>query len=235
MKPNGKQRKELNSDTGALFRIGREAYKQLPEAKSKENFDNAHLGFFKFIDKLRLAFQEMKFKCKDSSGNMLEIDWSDVQDHQIVDVAWQIFSKHQATADTFEKEAYTELFLFHALIEIDNALICIDLGSTDAVSAAIEAANALSNAMAIESGSDKLQKARQEMAYQGAIARIKRDPKQKEKSFVFDCWQKWQQSPTIYSSKAAFARDMLEKCEHLASQKKIEDWCREWEKPNPAG
>ena len=37
-----------------------------------------------------------------------------------------------------------------------------------------------------------------------------------------------------YKSKAAFARDMLEKCEHLTSTKKIEDWCREWNDPSNA-
>ncbi len=61
------------------------------------------------------------------------------------------------------------------------------------------------------------------------------NPKQKEKSFIFDCWQEWQRKPDNYKSKAKFGKDMLAKCEHLTSQKKIEDWCREWEKANPAG
>lgn len=56
------------------------------------------------------------------------------------------------------------------------------------------------------------------------------DPKQQEKAFVFECWGAWQTNPKQYKSKAEFARAMLDKCEHLTSQKKIEDWCREWEK-----
>ena len=61
------------------------------------------------------------------------------------------------------------------------------------------------------------------------------DPKQNEKKFVFECWQEWQIKPNQYKSKANFARNMLDKCEHLTSQKKIEDWCRFWEKQHSAG
>lgn len=68
-----------------------------------------------------------------------------------------------------------------------------------------------------------------------AHTKVAKDPKQKEKSFVFECWQDWQKNPDSYNGKAAFGRDMLTKCEHLTSQKKIEDWCREWKKANPAG
>jgi uncharacterized protein YaaR (DUF327 family) len=70
------------------------------------------------------------------------------------------------------------------------------------------------------------------MAKKGALAKTASDPKQKEKSFVYGCWEKWQANPGNYKSKANFARDMLDKCEHLTSTKKIEDWCREWENKN---
>lgn len=74
-----------------------------------------------------------------------------------------------------------------------------------------------------------LRQARSELARMAASERIKNDPKQREKEFVFECWKRWQSTPETYKSKAAFARDMLSKCEHLTSQKKIEDWCRELE------
>lgn len=70
-----------------------------------------------------------------------------------------------------------------------------------------------------------------------AYARHMADPKSAEKIFVKDCWDEWQESTLRYKSKAEFARDMLNKCEHLKSQKKIEDWCRQWERGrscNPA-
>jgi len=58
-------------------------------------------------------------------------------------------------------------------------------------------------------------------------------PQTADKAFVFECWKDWQKEPGRYRGKAKFAKDMLEKCESLKSQKKIEDWCREWEKLEP--
>ena len=58
------------------------------------------------------------------------------------------------------------------------------------------------------------------------------DPKQKAKAFILECWQVWQEEPERYKTKAAFAKAMLkqDQCKQLQSQKKIEDWCREWGK-----
>lgn len=73
------------------------------------------------------------------------------------------------------------------------------------------------------------QLARSELARNAAIAKLQVDPKQSEKRFVFDCWSAWKNDPMKYKSKAAFARDMLEKCDALMSVQVIERWCREWE------
>jgi hypothetical protein len=73
-----------------------------------------------------------------------------------------------------------------------------------------------------------------ERAKAGAKAKLSNDERQSEKVFVLSCWKSWRQNPPSYKSKAAFARDMLDKCQHLTSQKKIEDWCREWEKAEPS-
>jgi hypothetical protein len=54
------------------------------------------------------------------------------------------------------------------------------------------------------------------------------DPKTTQKEQVRQCWVAWQLKPESYRTKAAFARDMQDKYEHLKSQKKIEDWCRDW-------
>ncbi len=72
--------------------------------------------------------------------------------------------------------------------------------------------------------------AKKTLAKKGAKAKLAKDPKQADKSFVKDCWLEWQRNADRYNGKAAFARDMLSKCENLISQKKIEDWCRGWEK-----
>jgi hypothetical protein len=57
-----------------------------------------------------------------------------------------------------------------------------------------------------------------------------KDPKMVDKKFVKECWDRWQKNPHEYKSKAAFARAMLDKCEHLTSNKVIEDWTRKWSK-----
>ncbi|MFC0132064.1 hypothetical protein CR105_24530 [Massilia eurypsychrophila] len=74
-----------------------------------------------------------------------------------------------------------------------------------------------------------------ESAIEKAKIRYAEDPKQKEKSFVKECWRGWQAGRVFYKGKAAFARDMLEKCEELESTKVIEDWCRIWEKEAEVG
>jgi len=74
---------------------------------------------------------------------------------------------------------------------------------------------------------------REETAKSGAAAKLANDPRRAEKQFIRDCWQDWRDGKTEYKSKAAFARDMIQKCEHLTSIKKVEDWCREWEKEHP--
>ncbi|TDY23926.1 hypothetical protein B0G81_4328 [Paraburkholderia sp. BL6665CI2N2] len=63
----------------------------------------------------------------------------------------------------------------------------------------------------------------------GGFAKAAKDPRQREKAFVKDCWKAWQDDPSRYPSKAEFARDMLKKCEHLVSAQKIEKWCKTWE------
>jgi len=72
-----------------------------------------------------------------------------------------------------------------------------------------------------------------EQAIKSATVRHRDDPKRKEKQIIFECWNDWQSKPYKYRTKAEFARTMLVTCKHLSSQKKIEDWCREWGAKKP--
>ncbi|WP_155624979.1 hypothetical protein [Burkholderia vietnamiensis] len=63
-----------------------------------------------------------------------------------------------------------------------------------------------------------------------SFARYSKDPKQRAKAEVKKLWEMWRRGPSRYPSKAAFARDMLDKFDELKSSKKIEDWVRAWEK-----
>lgn len=62
-----------------------------------------------------------------------------------------------------------------------------------------------------------------------AKKRLEADPKQEAKKKVRELWDLWQREPARYRSKAAFARDMLDKFELLSNQRVIERWCQEWE------
>ncbi|MEX2524305.1 MAG: hypothetical protein WD750_05050 [Gammaproteobacteria bacterium] len=239
IRPNGKQSKPLNSDTAPLFFLAKEAYSYLPEAESKEDFDDAFSHIWVYIDAFRNTFQEMDRENRTNvsvdNGTELEKlsdqDWEDLPSERIMNILWQIYSIKQCASPKEIKQAFTELFLLYALWEVENALVSleVDEGSHGAIANAVNATNALANAMSIEMGNETLQQARRDQAVRAAEARLKHDPKQKEKAFVKDCWLEWQKKPTRYKSKASFARDMLNKCEHLISQRKIEDWCREWE------
>jgi hypothetical protein len=233
LKSNGKPGNEPNADTEALFKIGKEAYRLFLDLTDSEQFERALAGYWQSLEYSRALIQEMVdngfLEFRINENEHLTIEWENIRDDAIIGIAWQLYSKSQLKVDDEEKEYMARMMALHALIEIDNALLAMSMGGSGAIVATYEASNAVANLLSILSGDEKLQVARRDLAYQGAMARLERDPKQKEKTFIHECWQRWQQSPETYASKAAFARDMLSKCEHLTSQKKIEDWCREWE------
>lgn len=221
-------------DTESLFLLGKEAYKYfLDGIESEEDFDEIVTSYLEIINICRQELPKKNIKCINPNGKEFALDWNQAEDCQLVNMAWQLFQRQPI--ESGENEVfYAELYFLLTLIEIDNAYMAMIFNPVDALTSAIEAANALANAIAIKSKNETLKKVRRDMAYRGAIARIKLDPKQNDKKFVFTCWQEWQNSPEKYSSKASFARDMLDKCEHIVSSKKIEDWCRDWEKTNSA-
>lgn len=232
---NGKPRGELGADTEALFLIGKKVYGLFKDPITKEDFDCGLELYSEFIEETRADLAELdatKALRFQFSGEIRNgIDWDEIEDHVIIELAWNMTNKHRSmlTIDEAATSHLARVFAMHAYIEIDNALISLEIHSDGAVVAACVASNALANLLSLQLGNGQLQQARRDLAYQGAVARIQNDPKQKEKTFVHECWLRWQQSPETYASKAAFARDMLSKCEHLTSQKKIEDWCRGWE------
>ena len=83
---------------------------------------------------------------------------------------------------------------------------------------------------AIRDAAQAAREQRRQLAQTGARERHARDPRQADKAKIEECWKKWQCNPERYGGKAAFARAMLDKYGNLKSQKKIEDWCRAWEK-----
>lgn len=217
----------LNDDASELWHVGKTAFAALPKFQDKDAFDKAfaeHTAIIgEFYEGLIDANVYQKIVFHDGNGKVVKPDLSDKRSSTILDILWQITRR-----DVKECGYLAPHFLFACLEEIDHSLIALALDN-GALHAAISAVNAFGNYLAIQSGDDNLQRARSELAMQGATARHRNDPKQAERKFVWECWNAWQVKPDLYKSKAGFGRDMLDKCEHLSSQKKIEDWCRLWE------
>ena len=64
----------------------------------------------------------------------------------------------------------------------------------------------------------------------GGTTRWADDPRQNEKAQIKAKWAEWQATPNLYASKTAFAKEMLDQCIYLTSEKHITDLCRVWEK-----
>lgn len=217
---------EMTDDGADLWDLGKEAFSKLPQFKTIAEFDSYRAICQGNIKSLTLLIAEWaisgKLTFKTPAGKKIVPDLDEQGSSVILGMMWQIGQDQSPLV-----EVLAHLFLFACLEDIDRAIIGLNLNG-GSVRSVIAAVNSYANYQAIESGDEKLQRARSEKASLAAIERYKRDPKQIEKSFIFECWEKWQIEPKQYKGQAGFARSMIEKCEHLTSTKKIEDWCRAW-------
>lgn len=137
-----------------------------------------------------------------------------------------------------EPWTWPEIYALLSLWTIDESAVSLNMGNPYKAAIWLMRTNECNlMASSYTENQNFFSDARKEMAFRGAMARLANDPRQKAKDFVLNCWQVWREEPENYKSKADFAKDMLkqEQCNSLKSQKKIEDWCREWEKSHPAG
>jgi hypothetical protein len=172
--PNGKSYGELDLDAEALFRLGRIAYGRLSQDCSKEEFARGYTAYLETIDAWRVSLLELYDDGKlvlrgDESGTSLERErLAEADDSEIVSMFWQMCCERKTRMkdEPAIRELLMEVFLFNALKEIDHGLIGLALDGGGVV-AGIEAANSLSNAVALESGDEQLVKAKREFGYQG--------------------------------------------------------------------
>jgi len=85
----------------------------------------------------------------------------------------------------------------------------------------------ISSAMA---GIDTAEFAAYKVQGKGAAAKWARDPRQAEKAMIRAQWETWPARLARKRYKAAFARAMLDQCQHLTDEKTITDWCLKWER-----
>ncbi|MFZ2999141.1 MAG: hypothetical protein WA071_02245 [Undibacterium umbellatum] len=231
----------MNDDALDLWRLGKRAFESLnstQKIESKEEFDLTYKMYRETVRQLRLTFAEIfenhpnNINFVSLDGDKVAPDFEEASDSVIVDIAWQT-SRSQLIDCRF----LGEMFLFVCIDEIENSIIGMCLDGRYAVSGALSAAEAFSNFQAIDSGNENLQKVRSEFASRSAIERHKRDPKQKAKSFIKECWSEWQEKPARYNKQSEFVIDVLSKIETNESGEPIvsfdtvlKKWIPNWTK-----
>jgi hypothetical protein len=117
-----------------------------------------------------------------SDGRKIDFDFETAPVPQIVSMAWSVCKK-----DSNARPDFIILYSCLVLAYIDIVLVSNAYGREGAIEATIEAAYALSNVLAIESGNERLQEARQELAYQAATTRHTKTNARRQE--VVDWWR----------------------------------------------
>lgn len=207
----------MSDDALDLWRLGKRAFDSLnaiEKIKSKEEFDfifKKHkeiLCEIKLILAKRIDDNPSSINFVTLDGDKVTPDFAEASNSVIVDIAWQM-----ARSQSSDCRLFGEMFLFICFEEIAHSIIGMCLDGDYAISGALSAAEAFANFQAIDSGNEHLQKVRSEFASRSAIERHKRDPKQKAKSFIKECWIEWQEKPERYTKQSEFVIDALNKIE----------------------
>ncbi|WP_146229991.1 hypothetical protein [Paraburkholderia tropica] len=202
----------------ALWNLGKNAFDAL-KISSNNDFQEKYADY---IDGMRLHREMLsdlhgkgRLVTKNSSGEVIDPEWDKYTPDEILGIGWQIFegvSEDDTSKNAKElKEHLCRSFLFVCLKMIERTLISYMLDHRGGIYTALSAASAFGNAEALISGDSKLTETRRKQAYDAAMVRVKRDPKQADKARVREYWDKWQKNSDLYKNQAEFARDMLEK------------------------
>lgn len=128
-----------------------------------------------------------------------------------------------STKLTMTKQAAIQSLSMLMLVHITDALQL--LRSSKYVDAAISTSNCYECLMHVHFKCERLLSGQS----RGGKVRHANDPKSKEKEFIRNCWLDWRLNLDRYASVAEFARDMLDKTEHLAGYPQVvARWVREW-------
>lgn len=230
---------QFNPDGGSI--VGLPAKKKLKELEEKIN-RFAQLGF---TNKKNM---DLALRMSEHLGGA-EIEFDDLPIRE-----WALYGKQILNSNELKE---SQIIAFSVLKEIDKVLSTLSDNKSlnlktleRVISIGLEIHSAyeieyhcynpaiINNAVdiqkikesSIENYIEELRVKKSERAAEYAKIRHQEDPKQAEKTFIFDCWNDWKAGKSVYKNQTAFAKDMLTKVEHLESQKVIETWCTEWNK-----
>lgn len=230
-----------NTDSFALWRLGKEAFDGLSDVDTSDDFRRRHDGYLKNTEIMKSMLRAacdvgvLQIKLEGEGGtDPMVFDW--LSRGEILSLGMGLVGR-----DSESFEFLKEDLLFACLEAVQDALDCIALGQSGGAHYAIAAANALADFQAIHSGNQRLQVARQEMGARAAAERYRNDPKQAAKRYVKERFIDWEKNPAKYKSQNAFAMDMLEKvATHpdgkpiISSDTVIKNWIPKWKKGDPS-
>lgn len=143
------------------------------------------------------------------------------EESELMDVLGYLFSSD--LTDT--KKDSIQMLCVLVLASVNDGLLCLKNIEFD--KAAMHMSNAYQALFHIRSDCEAFVSGRS----RGGQLRHLNDPKSKDKKLVFECWEAWQKDPGRYKTVAKFARDVLDKTEHLAGDPQvIYRWVRGWRK-----
>lgn len=232
---------EEHPDVLILASLGRRIVRDFQTTIPLSGIPNKVTESIRSITKFRDAFKsamdatEVKPTVFDSNGKQIPVEdavWrvQHAVELDVVNTMVGLFGKKDEIERPFGGIAIQHKYLSVAALEVDRALVKLKAGSEGITTNAVVALDAIHHAETFMTESTVRKATLSEWGRKAISQRLSVDPRQADKKFVHECWLQWRQEPARYKSKAAFARDMLEKCAHLESNKVIETWCREWEK-----
>lgn len=240
-----------NPGVAEVFNLGLKAYQQIlkkdnadqcadsvyMEITTANEFDEKITSrYLKHIREGKELIRELHEKknievINESDGQIIPLeDLLEMPNSEVLMLLWSMIGHNGELERLKCGGLFIELFSIAVLEEIGNILVSLCLDNQDLMENMGMAQKCYSMIEQIKSNNTILTQYKTFRAKTAVKARLNNDPRQKEKEFIKDCWIDWQADKSKYKSKAAFSRDMLKKVENLTSQKKIEDWCREWEK-----
>jgi hypothetical protein len=224
----------MDADAEAMWNIGKRAFDEM-DVDSLEQFESLDQSFHDWISSFRKQLHKLQnqhfFSLISPDGKAQPADFLlTTSELAVVTIMEHSLSSQSIKAElgSYTDDFFRDLYLHCSLVELAEAFTLRSTMESGVIVAALRAAECLKRGLAGESGGESAHKLFAKLALEGAKKRHANDPKQREKQFVRERFLEWEADPKRYKSIAKFAQDMLDKLEHLESQRVIEEWVRGW-------
>lgn len=214
---------EMDDDAEGLFNLGKDVFREFCADISRDDFILAVNNYKDFVKDLAQTFSQHEANGLLVIGNrdeLQEFDWEGLEDVQVLGIAWQYFRSDFISIEDLES-LLREAFLMGALILMDEILISRMLGSPY-IKQVIDVSGLFNNALSIGSKNEGFKKARRDLAFKAAVARLQKDPKEIAMQQIEKEHQALKSHQRTRGYLAPFARAMQEKYPVIESATSIE-------------